>query len=240
MTHVLLVGQEKGGVGKTLISRGLAEVVPGAPLFEIDSSPRMIELGKRVRFFQMRADRDAIERTGGAASRAEFDPVIDAIASATLPTIVDVGANTSAALLAVIAGLSEDFAAAGIEFGVLAVATAEPGALAEVPKLLSIAAPWAAARFVIENRVQGEIDPKMLLKIASGATVTCLMNQVMDEKAASILQAGGLASITKLDAKALHTKFGIAQGSRIRRDLTRVRLEVMQSVRLAAEWLIAK
>ena len=240
MTHVLLVGQEKGGVGKTLISRGLAEVVAGAPLFEIDSSPRMIELGKRVRFFQMRADRDAIERTGGAASRAEFDPVIDAIASAALPTIVDVGANTSAALLAVIAGLSEDFAAAGIEFGVLAVATAEPGALAEVPKLLSIAAPWAAARFVIENRVQGEIDPKMLLKIASDAAVTCLMNQVMDEKAAAILQAGGLASIARLDAKALHTKFGIAQGSRIRRDLTRVRLEVMQSVRLAAEWLIAK
>ena len=87
MTHVLLVGQEKGGVGKTLISRGLAEVVPGAPLFEIDSSPRMIELGKRVRFFQMRADRDAIERTGGAASRTEFDPVIDAISTATLPTI---------------------------------------------------------------------------------------------------------------------------------------------------------
>jgi hypothetical protein len=235
MTHVLLVGQEKGGVGKTLISRGLAEVVPGAPLFEIDSSPRMIELGKRVRFFQMRADRDAIERTGGAASRAEFDQVIDAIATATLPTIVDVGANTSAALLAVIANLAEDFAASGIEFGVLAVATAEPGALAEVPKLLSVAAPWAAARFVIENRVQGEIDPKMLLKIASGTTVSCLMNQVMDEKAASILQAGGLASIAKLDAKALHTKFGIAQGGRIRRDLTRVRLEVMQSVRLAAE-----
>lgn len=240
MTHVLLIGQEKGGVGKTLISRGLAEVVAGAPLFEIDSSPRMIELGKRVRFFQMRADRDAIERTGGAASRAEFDPVIDAIASATLPTIVDVGANTSAALLAVIAGLSEDFAAAGIEFGVLAVATAEPGALAEVPKLLSVAAPWAAARFVIENRVQGEIDPKMLLKLASGATVCCLLNQVMDEKAAAILQAGGLASIAKLDAKALNDKFGVAQGSRIRRDLTRVRLEVMQAVRPAAEWLIAK
>lgn len=95
-------------------------------------------------------------------------------------------------------------------------------------------------RRVIENRVQGEVDPKMLLKIAAGATVSCLMNQVMDEKAAAILQAGGLASIAKLDAKALNDKFGVAQGSRIRRDLTRVRLEVMQSVRLAAEWLIAK
>ena len=94
MTRVLGIAQDKGGVGKTVISRGLAEVVPGAPLFEIDSSPRMIELGKRVRFFQMRADREAIELTGGAASRAEFDQVIDAIASATLPTVVDIGANT--------------------------------------------------------------------------------------------------------------------------------------------------
>jgi hypothetical protein len=94
-------------------------------------------------------------------------------------------------------------------------------------------------RFVIENRVAGEIDPKMLSKIAAGATVACLMNQVMDEQAALILQAGGLASIAKLDAKALHAKFGIAQGSRIRRDLTRVRLDVMHSVRLVAEWLVA-
>jgi MinD-like ATPase involved in chromosome partitioning or flagellar assembly len=240
MTRVLGIVQDKGGVGKTVISRGLAEVVPGAPLFEIDSSPRMIELGKRVRFFQMRADREAIELTGGAASRAEFDQVVDAIASATLPTVVDIGANTGVSLLTVIAGLRADFAAAGVEFGVLVVTTAEPGALAEVPKLLSVAASWAAARFVIENRVQGEVDPKMLLKIAAGATVSCLMNQVMDEKAAAILQAGGLASIAKLDAKALNDKFGVAQGSRIRRDLTRVRLEVMQAVRPAAEWLVAR
>jgi MinD-like ATPase involved in chromosome partitioning or flagellar assembly len=240
MTRVLGIVQDKGGVGKTVICRGLAEVVPGAPVIEIDSSPRLFELGKRVTFFQTRADREAIELSGGAASRAEFDQVIDAIASATLPTVIDVGANTGASLMTVIAGLREDFAAAGIEFGVLVVTTAEPGALAEVPKLLSVAAPWAAARFVIENRVKGQVDPKLLLKIASGATVSCLLNQVMDEKAAAIMQAGGLASIANLDAKALHTKFGIAQGSRIRRDLTRVRLEVMQAVRPAAEWLIAK
>ena len=116
----------------------------------------------------------------------------------------------------------------------LVVTTAEPGSLAEVPKLFSAAAPWAAARFVIENRVRGEVDPKLLQKVASGATVTCLLNQVMDKEAASILQAGGLASIAKLDAKALQAKFGVAQGSRIRRDLTRVRLEVMHAVHPAA------
>jgi hypothetical protein len=239
MTKVMLVVQDKGGVGKTLVTRGLGEVIPGAPLIEVDSSQRMIELSKRVRFFQTRADREAIERTGGAAARAEFDPVIDAIASATLPTVVDVGANTAASLLPVIADLTEDFAAAGIEFGVLVVTTAEPGALAWVPKLLALAEPFAATRFVIENRVEGEIDPKMLQTISGGAPVTCLMNQFMDEQAALILQAGGLASIARLDAKALHKKFGIARGSRIRRDLTRVRLDVMQSVRPMAEWLVA-
>jgi hypothetical protein len=239
MTKVLLIGQDKGGTGKTLICRGLCEILPGAPVIEIDSSPRMIELGKRVQFFQMRANRDEIERTGGAVSRAEFDPVINAIASATLPTIVDIGANTGSSLLAVIAGLTDDFSAARVEFGLLVVTTAEPGALAEVPKLLSIAAPWTTARFLIENRIHGDIDPKTLSKLASAATVTCLMNQVMDEKAAAILQAGGLASIARLDANALNAKFGIAQGSRIRRDLTRTRLEVMQAVRLAAEWLVA-
>jgi hypothetical protein len=239
MTKVLLVTQDKGGVGKSLIARGLAEVIPAAPLIEVDSSQRLLELGKRVRFFQTRADREAIERTGGAAARAEFDPVIDAVASATLPTIIDLGANTAASLLPVIADLGADFAGAGIEFGVLVVATAEPGALAWVPKLLSIAEPFAAMRFVIENRVEGEIDPIMLQKISAGATVTCLTNQVMDEQAALILQAGGLASIAKLDDKALHKKFGIARGSRIRRDLTRVRLDVMQSVHMVAEWLVA-
>lgn len=239
MTKVLLVSQDKGGTGKTLICRGLCEILPGPPVIEIDSSPRMIELGKRVQFFQMRADRDEIERTGGAISRSEFDPVINAIASSTLPTVVDIGANTGASLLAVIAGLTDDFSATRVEFGLLVVTTAEPGAVAEVPKLFAIAAPWAAARFLIDNRIHGEIDPKILLKIASGARVTCLMKQVMDENAAAILQAGGLASIAKLDAKALNEKFGIAQGSRMRRDLTRIRLEVMQAVRLAAEWLVA-
>jgi hypothetical protein len=238
MIKVLAVCQDKGGSGKSLICRGLCEILPGAPVFEIDSSPRMFELGKRVKFFQMRADRDEIERTGGTISRAEFDPVINAIASATLPTIVDVGANTGASLLSAIGGLADDFSAAGVEIGLLVVTTAEPGAVAEVPRLFA-AAPWAVARFLVDNRFHGEIDSKILLKISAGARVTCLMKQVMDEDAATILQAGGLASIAKLDAKVLNEKFGIALGSRIRRDLTRVRLDVMRAVRLAAEWMVA-
>ena len=73
MTKVLLIAQDKGGVGKSLVGRGLAEVVPGAPMIEVDASPRMSELGKRVTFFKTRADREDIESTGGAASRSEFE-----------------------------------------------------------------------------------------------------------------------------------------------------------------------
>src|ERR1035437_7643558 len=208
MTKVLLIVQDKGGVGKSLIARGLAEVVPSAPVIEVDASPRLIELGKRATFFKTRADREDIESTGGAASSSEFDPVIDAIASATLPTVVDIGANTGVALLTVIADLAEDFAAAGIEFGILVVTTAEPGALAELPRLLATAASFAANSFVTKNRTHSEIDAKKLANLAAGATVTCLLEQHMDKKAGPILQAGGPGSIGQLDPHAPRAKFG--------------------------------
>jgi hypothetical protein len=239
MAKTLLVCQEKGGVGKTLIARGLAEMVPHAPVIEVDAGPRMVELEKRVRFFPMRADRDEVDRTGGRASRGEFDHVIDAIASATQPTIVDIGANTAVSLLTTIGGLAQDFSAAGAQVGLMVVTTAEPGALADTPKMMALASPWAAARFMIDNRFRGAIDVKTLIRIAQGAVVTCLMDQALDDEAAAILQAGGLASIPRLDAATLNKKYGVALGSRIRRDLTRVRLDVMQSVRLGAEWLVS-
>jgi hypothetical protein len=239
MAKTLLVCQEKGGVGKTLIARGLAEMVPDAPVIEVDAGPRMIELGKRVRFFPMRADRDEVERTGGRAARGEFDDVVDAIASASAPTIVDIGANTAVSLLTTIGGLAQDLSAAGARIGLMVVMTAEPGALADTPKLMALAAPWAAARFIIDNRFRGAVDTKTLVRIAQGAVVTCLLDQALDAEAAEIMQAGGLASIPRLDAATLNKKFGIAHGSRIRRDLTRTRLDVMRVVRLGAEWLVA-
>ena len=79
MSRILLIAQEKGGVGKTVFARALAEAVEGAPVIEIDASHRMRELGNRVQFFKMRADRETIEKTGGKASRAEFDAVLSAI-----------------------------------------------------------------------------------------------------------------------------------------------------------------
>lgn len=238
MPRILLVVQDKGGVGKSIVARALADAVPEAPLIEVDASQRLFELKDRVQFFPMRADRAAIERTGGRAARAEFDPIINAMTAASLPTIADIGANTSASFLALLADLAPDLNEAGVAIGVLVLVTAEPGALAEAPRLMKLAEPFAAARFVVENRLRGEVEAKTLAKIGTGATVTALAEQVMEEKAVEILQAGGLASIPQLDSAKLTERHGLALGSRIRRDLTRFRAEAMQAVKPAAEWLV--
>jgi hypothetical protein len=52
-----------------------------------------------------------------------------------------------------------------------------------------------------------------------------------------VLAAGGLASIPALDAQALVKTYGLALGSRIRRDLTRFRADAMNAVREPALWL---
>lgn len=238
MPRILLVVQDKGGVGKSVCARALAEAVPDAPVIEIDASQRLLELGDRVSFFPMRATREEIERTGGRAARSEFDPIVDAMTRTSLPTIVDVGANTSGSLLSLLADLAPDLKSASVEVGVLVLVTAEPGALAEAPKLMARAKPFAAARFLVENRLRGEVDAKPLAKIADGAIVTHFAEQVMEEKAAELLQAGGLASIPRLDAAKLNERHGLALGARIRRDLTRIRLEAMQAVEPAATWLV--
>lgn len=238
MTRILLVAQEKGGVGKSVLTRALAEAVPDAPVIEIDASQRLIELGKRVSFFPTRASRADIDRTGGRASRAEFDAVMDSLGQATLPTLVDIGANTSTSLLSALNQIAPDLKDAGVELGVLVVVTAEPGALAEGPRLLALAKPIAAVRFMVENRLHGEVDAKALAKVADGATLTSFALQVMEEKAVDFLQGGGLASIPQLDAAKLNKVHGLALGSRIRRDLTRFRLEAMQAIEPAAHWLV--
>lgn len=238
MTRILLVVQDKGGVGKSLVSRALAEAVPDAPVIEVDASQRLIELQDRVTFFPMRADRAAIDQSGGKAARAEFDGVITTMQKATKPTIIDVGANTSASLLSVLSPLSDALTAMKIELGVVVLVTAEPGALAEAPRLMLLAKPLAAARFLIENRLHGEVDAKAIAKIADGANVTMLAEHVMEEQAVAVLQAGGLASIPKLDVAKLIDRHGLALGSRVHGDLKRLRADAMVAVLPAAEWLV--
>ena len=238
MTRILLVVQDKGGVGKSLVSRALAEAVPDAPVIEVDASQRLIELQDRVTFFPMRADRAAIDQSGGKAARAEFDGVITAMQKATKPTIIDVGANTSASLLSVLSPLSDALTAMKIELGVVVLVTADPGGLAEAPRLMMLAKPLAAARFLIENRLHGEVDAKAITKIADGANVTMLAEHVMEEQAVAVLQAGGLASIPKLDIAKLIDRHGLALGSRVHGDLKRLRADAMVAVLPAAEWLV--
>lgn len=237
MPRTLFVVQEKGGVGKSLLARGLAEALPTAPVIEVDSTQRLLELEDRVRFFPMRAERVDIEKTGGRAARAEFDAVITAIADATNPTIVDVGANTSRALLSVLVDLKDDLKDAGVEPGVLVVITSEPGALAEAPRLLFLAADLDAERFVVENRVRGPVDEATMKQLGKGAVVTSLDEHVMEDAAVAIVQDGGLAIVPRLDPTKLRAEHGMGLGSRVRRDLERLRLDTMTAVRPAAAWL---
>lgn len=240
MARLMMVVQDKGGVGKSLIVRAMAEAVPQAPIIEIDASKRLIDLEQRTSFFPMRADRSEIERTGGRASRAEFDKVIDSIAGATMPTIVDVGANTGATLLAVLADVAPDLRADGVEIAVLTVVTQEPGALAEAPKLMKLAKPWAVARFVLENRLRGPVDAKELKELSDGASVSALDAHILEDAASSLLQDLGLVAIPNLDAAALREEHGVALGARIRRDLTTLRANAMVAVRKPAEWLVGE
>ena len=43
MPRVLLVAQETGGVGKSTVTRGLAEAIEGVPIIEIESVHRLTE-----------------------------------------------------------------------------------------------------------------------------------------------------------------------------------------------------
>lgn len=238
MTRHLLIAQDKGGVGKSTLTRAAAEAAPEAGIIEIDSSSRLKELGARVTYFPMRADREAIERTGGRAARGEYDSVIDALVSAKAPTIVDVGANTARGLFAVLESLSDDLKLAGVEFGVVIVVTSEPGALAETPRLLASARKFASIRFVIENQMRGAADQNLLTQVADGAEIFSLAEQMLDEEAVAIARDGGFAIVARLDPEKFSRKFGLARGARIRRDLARFRVEAMQAMLAPAHWLV--
>jgi hypothetical protein len=240
-----LVGQDKGGVGKSTAVRAVAEAIPGVAIIEIDSSHRLLEFdaGKKkgekrqVAFFPTRADRDAIEQSGGLAARAEFDAVVRAIETAEGPTVVDIGANTCGNFFKLLAELAPDLKDAGLELGVLAVVTAQAAALGAAAQMIGLAEPWMAALFVLENRLSGKVDPAEMARIARGGPLTTLDHHVMDSAAIEIIQARGLKDIPNVDRAKLNAAFGISQASRIRKDLTNFRLKTMEAVLPAAEWL---
>ncbi|XUJ36330.1 hypothetical protein ACQ5SK_15695 [Bradyrhizobium japonicum] len=118
------------------------------------------------------------------------------------------------------------------------VVTNEPGAMVETPKLLALSKPWTSARFVIENRLHGPIDPFWLHANVDGATLTSLDAQVLEDGAEDYLQSGGLAIVDRLNPKKLREVHGIGPAIRIQRDLAKFRLEAMRAVYPAAEWLV--
>jgi hypothetical protein len=234
-----MVGQEKGGVGKTTGVRALADAVPDAGIVELETSHRLLEWDDRVNYLAARVDAQEVERTGGLAQREAFDPLINAIATASSAMIVDIGANTSTAAFLAITEVAPSLAALGLQIGVVIVATADPAAIAAAGQLMEIVRPWAAQRFLLENQLHGPIPHRQLLEIGEGTTITTLAHHAMDPKAISIVNAGGFSSLPRLDPAALNQKFGLMRGLRIMRDLHKFRLAAMRAVEPAAVWLVS-
>jgi hypothetical protein len=245
MPRILLVAQETGGVGKSTLARGVAEAIPDAPIIEIESTQRILEYdhgktkgSKRVAHFPVRADRASIDRTGGQAARAEFDAVINAMVSVTLPSIIDIGANTASSLLGsfddeLVSGLAE----AGIEIGLLVVVTSDASALTDGAKLLAQSKRWTNARFVAENKLRGDVDSAMLKKVAGDAEITVLAKWEFEPRTVSFLQATGLFAIPGLKTSDFQKEYGFSEARRMVSDLKGFRLAVMEAVRPAAVWL---
>jgi hypothetical protein len=245
MPRLLLVAQETGGVGKSTLTRGVAEAVPDAPIIELESTPRILEYDhgrpkgpKRVSHFPVRADRASIDRTGGQAARAEFDGPINAMVDAELPTIIDVGANTASSLLAsfddeFVAGIADS----EIEMALVVVVTADAAALTDGAKLLASSKRWAKARFMVENKLRGDVDPAMLKRVADGAQVTVLPKFEFEPRTLGFLQATGLCAIPQLKTSDFQKEYGFNEARRMVSDLKAFRLAVMEAVRPAAVWL---
>ncbi|MBX9752004.1 MAG: hypothetical protein K5Q68_20625 [Roseococcus sp.] len=246
MPRVLLVAQETGGVGKSTVTRGLAEAVPDAPILEIESVHRLTEFKAAtaanepgsVRHFLMRASREAIDASGGKAARAEFDDVINALFEVATATLVDIGANTSASLLGVLTHEALALREVGIELGLVVVVAAEAGALADGGALLHAAKDWAGARFVVANAVRGAVDPDLLKRVAGDAVVTHLRQFELEDRTREVLAAGQLRGVDRLDRAGLVKQTSQAQAGRMLRDLTAFRLAVMEAVKPAALWLV--
>jgi GNAT superfamily N-acetyltransferase len=244
MPRILFVAQQVGGCGKSTVVRGIAEALADVPIFEIESTPRIREYdhdrqgSKRVRYFSDRADRASINATGGQAARREFDPVINAMIAVHSPIVADIGANAANSLLGsfddeLVAGFSR----AGVELGFLAVITADPAAVSQGAKLLASAKGWAKARFVVENRLRGNVDPALLAQITDGVPVTVLEKSEFEPRTIAFLQAVGLHAIPQLTSEDFQVEHGFNEARRMVGDLKAFRLAVMQAVLPAATWL---
>lgn len=244
-SRLLFVVQETGGVGKSTVARALAEAVEDAPVYEIESSPRLLELGERVHHFPIRADAAELMRSGGEAALVEFNPVINALVRETRPAIVDVGANGAAPLLAAVGRAAGVFARRGRGLGVLVVAAAPESAYDSLEGLTALAAPWATRQFVVANEYRDTVDFDRVRRIAPGATISRLPRFAFAAGVRPVVDPLGLALIPQLDEEALAERLRDREGgpdyalaTTTVGVLAEFRLEAMRAVREAAEWLI--
>jgi hypothetical protein len=245
--RALLVAQDKGGAGKSLLVRALAESVITARILELEDQRRLVELESRVDFFRVRADREEIDRTGGAAARSEYDEPLDLMASKPAPgaegpelLIVDIGANAARSFLPEVATRAGRYGRLGIEFALLTVITAEPGAAASAPVVLDLARPFAERLFAVENQVEGVVDTQALKALGKDVALSRLPRLTLDPQANVLLQKGGLKFIAEQLAEAednLADQFGVSAAGRIGADLTAVRARAMEAIAPAAAWL---
>ena len=246
MPRVIMVAQETGGVGKTTVTRGLAEAVEEAAIMELESAHRLTEFPTAtdtatpgaVRWFEISASREQIEASGGMAAREELDPILNALCEVAPPTIVDIGANKAASFFDTLPTMMPLLVERGIEFGVMVIATADASSLADASKLLHRSKGWAKAQFAVANEVRGPIDPDLLRKTLGKATTTTLRRFDLAPSARSLLEAAALRGIRAIDRDALMREQKPAAAFRTIRDLEAFREAVMLAVRPAAEWLI--
>ena len=246
MSRILLVAQETGGVGKSTAARALAEAIPDAPIYEIESSKRLVELGDRVEHFPIRAKPSEVRETGGEAALSEWDEVINGLLAGKRPAIVDVGANGAEAVLTSFGRMAPAFARRGRQVGVMVIVAADESAYFSAENLLGSAKPWAAAQFVVANEYRGAIDGPRLANLAKGATVTHLASFNLPKAARPMVEPLGFALIGQLDEEKLAERLSDRRGNpnhmmaaNVADILANFRLEAMRAVRPAAEWLIA-
>lgn len=238
MSRIVLVGQEVGGVGKSTLIRSLATMIPDAAVVELESVPRLIDLGDRVVHFPVRADRAEIEATGGEAAQAEFDAIADHLIGETRPTLVDIGANASKAIFGHLQPLAKSFARAEREVALVTVVVNDAAAIAEAWQIRALAADWVVRTFIVENRLRGPVDPVDLEKLTEGTTVTSFRSHALATEAKKLLQSLGLAAASRLDEEALEREYGPSSALRILRQIASFRADAMDAVKHAAAWVI--
>lgn len=243
--RLLFVVQETGGVGKSTVARALAEAVENAPVYEIESSARLLELGDRVQHFPIRADAAELMKSGGEAAMVEFNPAINALVRETRPAIVDIGANGAAPFLAAVGRAAGLFARRGRGLGLLVVAAAPESAYDSLEVLTALAQPWAARQFVVANEYRDTVDLTRVRQIAPLASVSRLPRFSFAAGVRPVVDPLGLALIPQLDEEALAERLRDKRGApdyalaaTTVGVLAEFRLEAMRAVREAAEWLI--